>query len=119
MVSAMSPVTPKPAAVFSTLAITKSSDSRSTSAGTACRTTSCPGRPKMSPMKRMRMLRAHGDADLAAAALRDPGDADAQLAGLQRGRGVPPVVGAFEADGAREPSEAALRHVEAGVLVRA
>ena len=50
----MSPVTPKPAAEFSTLAMTKSMSRCSTSAGMARRAISRPGLPKMSPMKRMR-----------------------------------------------------------------
>ena len=55
IVSAMSPVTPKPAAEFSTLAMTKSMSCCSTSAGMARRAISRPGLPKMSPMKRMRI----------------------------------------------------------------
>ena len=55
IVSAMSPVTPKPAAAFSTLAMTKSSDSRSMRAGIARRAISRPGLPKTSPTNRMRM----------------------------------------------------------------
>ena len=49
----MSPVTPKPAAEFSTLAMTKSRPRCSTSAGIARRAISRPGLPKMSPMNRI------------------------------------------------------------------
>src|SRR4029078_11506444 len=84
----MSPVTPKPAAEFSTLAMTKSSDSRSISAGMAPRATSRPGLPKMSPRKRMRMLDANRDPDRDAASLVEPRQHDAQLAIAQAGGGA-------------------------------
>src|SRR3970282_2111252 len=92
MVSATSPVTPNPAAEFSTLAITRSSRSRSQSGGIARRTMSRPDLPKMSPMKRMRMLlRGNGDAQLAPAAFLDARQDDAQFAGRERGRRAPGV----------------------------
>src|SRR6266550_8415895 len=99
----MSPVTPKPAAEFSTLAITKSSDSRSTSAGTARRAISRPGLPKMSPMKRIRipdgrmLPRADGDADLRAASIIDAWQDDGENAvgeGRDRAPGVERAVDA-------------------------
>src|SRR4029079_7776293 len=118
MVSAMSPVTPKPAAEFSTLAMTKSSDSRSTSAGSARRTISPPGRPKMSPMNRMRML-ANRDPDLGSAPLVDAWQRDPELAGCERRLGASGVICALEANGAREPAEAALGQVERGLRLLA
>src|ERR1700736_5290975 len=103
MVSAISPVTPKPAAEFSTLAMTKSSDSCSMSAGTARRAISRPGLPKMSPIKRIRILRhvtgtrlplrLDGNADLAAAPLRQTRQDHAQLALDKPGRGASGVKG--------------------------
>src|SRR6516225_603821 len=107
----MSPVTPNPAAAFSTLAITKSSDSRSTSAGTARRATSRPGLPKMSPTNRMRMRLQHGDPDLPSPALRESRQQQPQLAVLQRGDGFAHVERPFDADGAREPTERAFGDV--------
>src|SRR5262245_37705978 len=118
MASAMSPVTPKPAAEFSTFAMTKSIDSRSTSAGIARRAISRPGLPKMSPMNRMRML-ADRNAYLAAPAIVEAGEDDPQFAVAQRGARAGGVVRPFETDGAREPAERALRHVEARFAVLA
>src|SRR5688500_17506917 len=114
----MSPVTPKPAAEFSTLAMTKSSDSRSMSAGIARRAISRPGFPKMSPMKRMRML-ADRDPDLMAAAIGDARQDDAQLAVDERRGGTAGVERAFDAERARETAERAFRHVKGRVLVLA
>src|SRR3954454_87270 len=108
----MSPVTPNPAAEFSTFAMTKSSDSRSMSAGTARRAISRPGFPKMSPMNRMRMLGANGDADFLAASVVDPGHRDAKLAGVERRACAAGIEGAVEAYGPCEASERALRQVE-------
>src|SRR6185503_15120747 len=119
MASARSPVTPKPAAEFSTLAMTKSSDSRSISAGMARRATSRPGLPKMSPMKRMRMLDANGDPDRGAASLVEPRQHDTQLAIAQAGGGAGRVVRPLEADRPGEPAERALRDVEAGLAILA
>src|SRR6188508_2513747 len=115
----MSPVTPKPAAEFSTLAMTKSIDSRSIKAGTARRTISRPGLPKMSPMNRMRMLGADRNPDRRAAALVEPRQHDAQFAVAQRGGGTRGVVGPFEADGAREAAEGPLGDVETCLAVLA
>src|SRR5262245_18082180 len=109
MTSAMSPVTPKPAAEFSTLAMTKSSDSRSMSAGIARRAISRPGFPKMSPMNRTRMLAANRNADRRPAPLVETRHHHAQLAVAQRRRGALGVVGHVQADGARETAERALR----------
>src|SRR3954470_21391081 len=117
MASAISPVTPKPAAEFSTLAITKSSDSRSISAGIARRAISRPGLPKMSPMNRMRMLAANRNADRRAAALLLPREDETQLAVGEGGGGTRGVVSPLETDGAREPAERALRHMERGLPV--
>src|SRR5262245_23711281 len=114
----MSPVTPKPAAEFSTFAMTKSIASRSTSAGIARRAISRPGFPKMSPMNRMRML-ADRNADLTAPAVVEAGKYHAQLAVAQRGAGAGGVVRAFETDGARETAERALRHVKARFAILA
>src|SRR5688500_15111980 len=114
----MSPVTPKPAAEFSTLAMTKSSDSRSIRAGIARRAISRPGFPKMSPMNRMRML-TDGNPDLLAAALGEARQDDAQLAVDERGGGGACVERAFDTDGTREPPERAFGHVERGVFVLA
>src|SRR5687768_11667707 len=102
----MSPVTPKPAAEFSTFAITKSSDSRSISAGMARRAISRPGLPKMSPTKRMRML-ADRDPDIGAAALLDARQHDPQLAGGERGVRAPRVERAVDLNRAREAPETA------------
>src|SRR5919198_3618971 len=49
-------VSPEPPAAFSALAITTSTPSCATSAGSAFRTKLTPGVPTMSPMKRMRMV---------------------------------------------------------------
>src|SRR5262245_10029107 len=99
----MSPVTPKPAAAVSTLAMTKSRDSRSTSAGIARRAMSRPGLPKMSPTKRMRMRAGSGDrdADLSAAPLGEPRHHDAQFAVFQRRHGLAGVERPVHADSAR------------------
>src|SRR3954454_8734952 len=107
----MSPVTPNPAAEFSTFAMTKSSDSRSMSAGTARRAISRPGFPKMSPMNRMRMLRADGGADFLAASVVDPGHRDAKLAGGERRARAAGIVGPLEAHGPCEASERTLGQV--------
>src|SRR5574338_238701 len=107
---------PKPAAAFSPLAITKSSDSRAMSPGAARRTISRPGRPKISPMKRMRML-ADRDPDLGPAAFLDARQQDAKLARRERGFRAAGVVGALEPHRAREAAEAALREVERGARV--
>src|SRR6185436_8956440 len=114
----MSPVMPKPAAEFSTLAMTKSSDSRSISAGMARRAISRPGLPKMSPTKRMRML-ADRDPDVRAASLLEAREDDAELAGGEGGGGAADVERTVDLDGARETAEGALCHVEAGVAVLA
>src|SRR5688572_29122842 len=114
----MSPVTPNPAAEFSTLAMTKSSDSRSMRAGTARRAISRPGFPKMSPMNRMRMS-ANGDPDLIAAAIGDAWQHDTQLAVDQRGRGAAGIERAVHGQGACEAAERTFGHVKGGILVPA
>src|SRR4051794_21981431 len=108
----MSPVTPKPAAEFSTLAMTKSSDSRSIRAGTARRAISRPGFPKMSPMKRMRMLGANRNADFLAPAIVDARHRDAELARNERRAGPAGIKGAVEPHRAREAPERALGQME-------
>src|SRR3990170_4510385 len=113
MVSAMSPVTPKPAAEFSTFAITKSMSRCSMSAGTARRAISRPGLPKMSPMKRMRTsVGPHGDAELGAAALGNARQRQAQLPRPQRRFHASGVEGPREADGAGEAAERPLGEVK-------
>src|SRR6476620_8095488 len=98
----MSPVTPNPAAEFSTLAITKSISRRSTSAGMARLAISRPGFPKISPMNRIRTsVGPYGNAQLAAAALLDARQRDAQLAGMQHRVGVAGVEGSGESYRAR------------------
>src|SRR4051812_39356486 len=118
MVSAMSPVTPKPAAEFSTLAMTKSSDSFSISAGMARRAISRPGLPKMSPTNRMRIALGDRNADGAAAALGDARQDDTQLAVHERGDGLAGVERAVHPDGAREAAEGALGDVKGRVFAR-
>src|SRR2546421_8964442 len=113
----MSRVTPNPAAEFSTLAMTKSSDSRSINAGTARRAISRPDLPKMSPMKRMRMLRANRDADFLAASVLDARHGDAELAGGERRACAASVECPVEAHRARETPERALGEVERRLAV--
>src|SRR5688572_26631170 len=109
----MSPVTPNPAAEFSTFAITRSRACCSTSAGIARRAISRPGLPKMSPMKRIRILRrGHGDAQLTAAALPDARQDDAKLACCEGGRRAPRIERAVEAYGARKAAECTLRQMK-------
>src|SRR3954451_23534186 len=115
----MSPVTPNPAAEFSTLAMTKSIDSRSTSAETARRTISRPGLAKMSPMKSVRMLAADRDAEGSAAALVEARQHDPQLAVAQRGAGPDGVVGPLETHGAGEAAKRSLGDVESRLAVLA
>src|SRR5918996_5511985 len=118
----MSPVTPKPEAEFSTLAITKSIARCSTSAGIARRATSRPGLPKMSPTNRIfmrRSARPHFDADVAAAPLGNPGKHDAEFAGGEGGARGASVERSGQADGAREAAEAALGEVERCLAVLA
>ena len=79
----MSPVTPNPAAAFSTLAITKSMASRWTSAGIARRAISRPGFPKMSPTNRIR-IDAAGSRRLS---VRRPGCGSPDRAVRRRGAG--------------------------------
>src|SRR5688500_7517498 len=118
MVSAMSPVTPKPAAEFSTLATTKSMSRCSTSAGMARFAISRPGLPKRSPMTRMRTsVGPHPNAKLAPAPFLDARQAHAQLAGVERGVGAAGVEGAREPHAAGEPAERALGQVEGGLAV--
>src|SRR5262245_35013538 len=112
----MSPVTPKPAAEFSTLAMTKSSDSRSTSAGIARRATSRPGLPKMSPTNRIRMLR-DGDVDLRASPFLEPRQDDAQFAVDERDGCLGGVERPLEPDRPRETAERALRDMERRLVV--
>src|SRR5262245_48392209 len=81
IVSAMSPVTPNPAAEFSTFAITKSIRSRSTIAGMARLAISRPDLPKMSPMNRIRTsVDPHRDVMFATAPLIDPREDNAEFA---------------------------------------
>ena len=111
----MSPVTPKPAAEFSTLAMTKSSDSRSIEGGIARRAISRPGLPKMSPMNRMRML-ANRDPDLARRGVRSMRGRTTRSSPVTRVAAAPPgIERALDAEGAREAAERAFGHVEAGV----
>src|SRR6185295_9508153 len=118
MVSAMSPVTPKPAAEFSTFAMTKSMSRCSTSAGMARLAISRPGLPKMSPMNRTRTsVGPHANANLAAAAFHDARELHAQLAVLERRVGAADVERAREPHAAREPPERALRQVESRLAV--
>src|SRR4029450_13508324 len=109
----MSPVTPKPAAEFSTFAITKSMSRCSVSAGMARRAMSRPGLPKMSPTKRIRTLfDPDGNAVLAAAPLIDAREHHAQLAIAQRRRAARHIEGAGQPHAAGEAPETALRDVE-------
>src|SRR5918995_4357170 len=102
----MSPVTPKPAAEFSTLAMTRSRPCCSTSAGIARRAMSRPGLPKMSPMKRMRILpRDDRDAQFTPAAFFDARQHDPQLAGGECRGCRPRVERAGQAHRAREAAE--------------
>src|SRR4051812_45053684 len=118
MVSAMSPVTPKPAAEFSTLAITKSMSRCSTSAGMARFAISRPGLPKMSPMNRTRTsVGPHANANLAAAAFDNARKLHAQLTVLERRVGAAHVESAREPHRASEPAERALRQVERRLTV--
>src|SRR5262245_44160646 len=113
----MSPVMPKPAAAFSTLAITKSSDSRSTSAGIARRAISRPDLPKMSPTNRICIASGDRNPDAAAAPLLDAGQHDAQLAVDQRGHRFVGVERAVEPDRPCEAAERALGDVKGRVAV--
>src|SRR6266542_1911904 len=114
----MSPVTPKPAAEFSTFAMTKSMSRCSISAGIALRAISRPGLPKMSPTKRIRTLFGpHRNAALASAPLFDAGKDDAQLAVPERGRAASDIERARQPHAAREAAEAALRDVESSLAV--
>src|SRR5690349_18325007 len=106
---------PKPAAAFSTLAITKSSPSRSTSAGMARRAISRPGLPKISPTNRIRIDSGDRNADPAAAPLFEAGQHDAQFAVLQRSDRLAGVERALELDGPGKAAEGALRNVKGGV----
>src|SRR5919197_2534603 len=92
--------------------MTKSSDSRSISAGIARRAISRPGLPKMSPMKRMRMLRANRNPDFLAAPLVEARQRDAQLARDERRAGAPRIERAVEMHRTREAAERALRKME-------
>jgi hypothetical protein len=118
MVSAMSPVTPKPAAEFSTLATTKSIERCSTSAGTARFAISRPGLPKMSPMNRMRTsLDPDGNAKLAAPPFLEAWQEHAQLAALERRVSPACVERTREPDGAREAPEDPLGDVKCGAVL--
>src|SRR5687767_1756468 len=118
IVSAMSPVTPKPAAEFSTLATTRSMSCSATRGLIARWAMSRPGRPKMSPMKRMRTsVGSDRNTDLAAATLLDARQVDPQLALRQRGARAARVDGTGEPNDARESSERAFRHVKGCLLV--
>src|SRR5262245_26812695 len=106
---------PKPAAAFSTLAITRSAWWCSTTARRPWRTRSRPGRPTMSPMKRSRTADSlrDGDGNPAASAIVDLRNRDAQFATGQRGACLRRVAGTVEAHDAREPPVAALDQVKA------
>src|SRR5262245_968811 len=113
IVSAMSPVTPKPAAEFSTFAITKSIRSRSTIAGIARLAISRPDLPKMSPMKRIRTsVDPHGDAMFATAPIIDPREDDAEFPVAEPRIGARNVERSGQLHRAGEPTEYTLRSEE-------
>src|SRR5687768_16558482 len=114
----MSPVTPKPAAEFSTLAMTKSSWRCSTSAGTARRTISRPGLPKMSPMNRIRKsVDPDRDTNLGPAPLGDARQDDAKLAGGERSGGGAGVIRGGHAHRAGEAAERPLGEMEGRIAM--
>src|SRR6266542_4029408 len=114
----MSPVTPNPAAEFSTFAITKSMPRCSTMAGMARFAISRPGLPKMSPMNRIRTsVGPHGNAALPAAPLLDPRQDHTQFAGAQSSVGASDVERTRQPDAACEAPERPLGHVECGLTL--
>src|SRR4029079_4067462 len=116
----MSPVTPNPAAEFSTFAITKSISRCSTIAGMARLAISRPGLPKMSPMNRIRTLvlvSPHGNPPFPAAPLLDPRQQHTQFARAERGVGASDVERTHQPNAAGEASERPFGDVERGLAL--